>query len=266
MLRFLSCHVSMTAKAFPGTGGSMHLSCQRHFPSRERDQRVQVNCWLLRSLSQKSQHKELCHCLWKTNLSWTQSDLKYAEGKQRDCRRCPEERRTKEKKKKNPKIWHLNFQSLFSLFQPQPKRSNLQTVCRVTQPKALLWRSLSWEILGREGKAEIWPLHLSGCLICDYLGPVLAEQKKFWITPLSTRGLEADKAQQQPSSCWREGMQTSVPTAKKNITDMIQDFFSPQKQLQILRKENKRLECISALHLIPTHTTHQDTRALSNLI
>lgn len=54
--------------------------------------------------------------------------------------------------------------------------------------------------------------------------------------------------------------------SKKNITDMIQDFFSPQKQLQILRKENKRLECISALHLIPTHTTHQDTGALSNLI
>lgn len=43
-------------------------------------------------------------------------------------------------------------------------------------------------------------------------------------------------------------------------------FFSPQKQLQILRKENKRLECVPALHLIPTHTTRQDTGALSNLI
>lgn len=67
------------------------------------------------------------------------TDLKYAEGKQRDCRKCLEERRrTKEKKKKTPEVWHLNFQSLFSLFQTQPKRSNLQAVCRVTQPKALL--------------------------------------------------------------------------------------------------------------------------------
>lgn len=42
----------MTAKAFPGTAGSMHLSCHRHFSGWERDQQVQVSCWFLHCLNQ----------------------------------------------------------------------------------------------------------------------------------------------------------------------------------------------------------------------
>lgn len=65
------------------------------------------------------------------------TDLKYAKGMQKVS--GGKKNKRKEEKEKSPKVWHLNFQSLFNLFQPQLKRSNLQTVCRVnaTQSSAL---------------------------------------------------------------------------------------------------------------------------------
>lgn len=223
----------------------------------ERDQQVQVSCWLLQSLNQKWQHKVLCRCLWKTNLSWIQPDLKHAKGKQRAWRRCLEERRTTEKRKKIPKSLASELpefiQFISTTTQKVKSANGLQS--NATQSSALKIPFLGNSRKRRKSRNIATSSFRLPDLWLFETGASRAQE----ILDYSHFFQEAWKQTKHNSSRPAAGVKECklLFQQQKKYNRYDSGLFSLKNSCRSCERKTKGWSAIPALHLIPTHTTCQ---------